>query len=168
MSSCGSVRESDTGNCVWNVQNALYVRGILAQVDGVYGPATTAAVRKFQTSRQLTADGIAGRQTLAELEKSLCDFFLGSCTYTFDRAATRQIHDALGKPDGVVERGSGWVVCKALRGSSARVVCDLLFPLGTGVVRRAAGSAAQNKACLTVDPARLPVRLYSTSGAACT
>ncbi len=167
LSSCRSVGESDTGSCVRSVQNALYLRGLLSGVDGVFGPATTAAVREFQTSHGLTTDGIAGRQTLAELEKSLCDSFLGSCTRTFDRTSTRQIYQALGEQGGAVEQGSSWVFCKALRGPHATVICDLLLPLGVDVVRDAAGNAVQNDACLTVDPARIPVRLYSDSGPGC-
>jgi peptidoglycan hydrolase-like protein with peptidoglycan-binding domain len=36
-------------------------------IDGRYGPLTAHAVERFQTARRLTADGIAGPHTLAEL-----------------------------------------------------------------------------------------------------
>ena len=51
-----------SGSSVAALQRAL---GITA--DGVYGPQTRRAVRRFQRSQGLTVDGIAGPQTLAAL-----------------------------------------------------------------------------------------------------
>jgi hypothetical protein len=59
-SSAKVVRSS--GSTVAELQRAL---GITA--DGVYGPQTRRAVRRFQRSQGLTVDGIAGPQTLAAL-----------------------------------------------------------------------------------------------------
>jgi peptidoglycan hydrolase-like protein with peptidoglycan-binding domain len=39
--------------------------------DGIYGAETEAAVRAFQRQKQLLADGVAGRITLQQLEKSI-------------------------------------------------------------------------------------------------
>jgi peptidoglycan hydrolase-like protein with peptidoglycan-binding domain len=51
-----------SGSSVAALQRAL---GISA--DGIYGPQTRRAVRRFQRSQGLTVDGIAGPQTLAAL-----------------------------------------------------------------------------------------------------
>jgi hypothetical protein len=51
-----------SGSTVAAVQSAL---GIPA--DGIYGPQTRRAVRRFQRAHGLTVDGIAGPQTLAAL-----------------------------------------------------------------------------------------------------
>ena len=51
------------------MQNALISLGFLkGKADGVFGNMTLAAVKAFQTSNKLTADGIAGRRTLSALE----------------------------------------------------------------------------------------------------
>jgi putative chitinase len=41
------------------------------EADGVAGPATSAAVKAFQTSQGLTADGVAGPRTIAAIEAAL-------------------------------------------------------------------------------------------------
>lgn len=67
------LREGDTGAQVEQIQFWL---ATLAQfsssipsptVDGIFGPATTAAVRAFQRSQGLTADGIVGQNTWTAL-----------------------------------------------------------------------------------------------------
>ncbi|HEX2105449.1 MAG TPA: peptidoglycan-binding protein [Solirubrobacteraceae bacterium] len=55
-------QSSAKGGTVAAVQRAL---GLPA--DGVYGPRTRAAVRRFQRRHGLTVDGVVGPQTLAEL-----------------------------------------------------------------------------------------------------
>lgn len=54
---------------VKQLQTALSERGYaqVGQADGIYGPKTAAAVRQFQQDNQLTANGIAGSDTLSLL-----------------------------------------------------------------------------------------------------
>lgn len=67
------LRPGDQGESVRILQYYLaaisyfYPAVSLIQVDGIYGPATEAALRQFQQAFGLTADGIAGRQTAARI-----------------------------------------------------------------------------------------------------
>lgn len=56
---CEGSRDAD----VMVMQRRLKARGIAVTIDGLYGPATTKAVREFQSSIGLVADGIAGEKT---------------------------------------------------------------------------------------------------------
>ena len=64
-----TLRLGNRGDRVRLLQNALISLGFLkGKADGVFGNMTLAAVKAFQTSNKLTADGIAGRRTLSALE----------------------------------------------------------------------------------------------------
>jgi peptidoglycan hydrolase-like protein with peptidoglycan-binding domain len=61
-------RSSDGSERVRDVQRRLNRLGHGAgAVDGLFGPATDAAVRRFQSRRALAADGVVGPRTLAAL-----------------------------------------------------------------------------------------------------
>ena len=56
------------GSEVTKIQTILKEKGFYTgKIDGIYGTMTRNAVIKFQKSRGLTADGIAGKNTLAAL-----------------------------------------------------------------------------------------------------
>ncbi len=56
------------GEEVYKIQQRLLSWGYYGgEVDGIYGSATTAAVKKFQQKNGLAVDGIAGEATLAAL-----------------------------------------------------------------------------------------------------
>jgi len=67
-----TLKPGDTGAQVVALQKALVSLGFLTgKADGDYGPATTAAVTKFQTAHGLTADGVLGPATLSALKTAL-------------------------------------------------------------------------------------------------
>lgn len=58
LSTAKSLREGNNGELVCKLQEKLGVK-----VDGIFGAATTAAVKQYQRNRGLTSDGIVGVQT---------------------------------------------------------------------------------------------------------
>lgn len=52
---------------VQNLQELLNKNGYSCDADGIFGPKTEAAVRKFQKDMDLDVDGIAGQQTKTAL-----------------------------------------------------------------------------------------------------
>lgn len=63
----GTVKRNDTGNSVKWVQYELKESGYSVDIDGEYGLKTFNAVKKFQQSCKITADGVAGPKTIAKL-----------------------------------------------------------------------------------------------------
>jgi peptidoglycan hydrolase-like protein with peptidoglycan-binding domain len=61
------VRRGDTEHPVRTLQQLLRAHGKNVAVDGLFGPATDAAVRTFQASRGLAVDGIVGPHTWSAL-----------------------------------------------------------------------------------------------------
>ncbi|HEY0736819.1 MAG TPA: N-acetylmuramoyl-L-alanine amidase [Herpetosiphonaceae bacterium] len=57
------VQRGQSGERVKTVQYLLREYGINVTVDGIFGPATESAVKTFQTSKGVTADGIVGAAT---------------------------------------------------------------------------------------------------------
>ncbi len=55
------------GEDVRDVQQALVDAGLEVEVDGIFGPLTSEAVKKFQRRNDLTVDGIVGPATLTAL-----------------------------------------------------------------------------------------------------
>jgi len=67
-----TLKPGDTGPQVKVLQRALAHLGYSpGTIDGQYGPATTQAVKSFQTAHGLTADGVCGPKTVAALKNAL-------------------------------------------------------------------------------------------------
>ena len=65
-----TLRKGSAGDYVSLMQTMLVNRGYsLGSVDGIFGAKTDAAVRAFQKANGLTADGICGPATWAELDR---------------------------------------------------------------------------------------------------
>jgi hypothetical protein len=61
----------DVNGVKWTQLALNLLLGSSLEVDGVYGPATKAAVTKFQTANNLEADGWAGTKTTDALREAL-------------------------------------------------------------------------------------------------
>ena len=70
-SSATRLEKGSTGSAVKDLQTKLKKLGYYdAYVDGDYGDTTVAAVKAFQKKYNLTADGIAGKETLKKLDSA--------------------------------------------------------------------------------------------------
>ncbi len=65
-----NVKKGQKGNAVKWVQWKLNQSGISLVIDGEFGEKTLAAVKKFQKSKKLEADGIVGKKTRTALKKA--------------------------------------------------------------------------------------------------
>ena len=61
------IRIGHRGRETRELQEKLSNAGYRLEADGIFGPATDAAVRRFQRDRGLVVDGIAGPKTMAAL-----------------------------------------------------------------------------------------------------
>lgn len=64
---CVSVRRGAQGNLTWILQAILLVKGYSIDLDGLFGNDTESAVKNYQSSKGLTSDGVAGRNTWKSL-----------------------------------------------------------------------------------------------------
>ncbi|MEM8612485.1 MAG: peptidoglycan-binding protein [Cyanobacteria bacterium P01_H01_bin.105] len=72
------LQEGDRGPAVAELQRQLNSNGLFpSAINGVYGPATTQAVRQFQRIRRLDVTGIADIQTLNLLDVDLSQLLAG-------------------------------------------------------------------------------------------
>lgn len=65
------VEMGDRGQDVKDLQTLLNQIGYNLAVDGIFGGATDAALRQFQTSVGISADGQAGKVTIARLQETI-------------------------------------------------------------------------------------------------
>jgi peptidoglycan hydrolase-like protein with peptidoglycan-binding domain len=73
-----ALRRGETSRGVTDLQRALLDLGFALPIstkngaqppDGIFGAETEGALKKFQASQSLTADGVAGRDTLGALDR---------------------------------------------------------------------------------------------------
>jgi len=70
----GTYRRGEQGDSVVAIQQALTQLGFEpGEIDGRFGEQTEQAVIAFQTSAELTVDGIVGPETLAAMTRALAD-----------------------------------------------------------------------------------------------
>lgn len=86
-----TLRVGDEGPYVREVQRALAIT-----VDGIFGPATEAAVKNFQRANRLEVDGVVGPATWAALERPVTTPFGGEIKYVYDH--TPGLAELIGRP----------------------------------------------------------------------
>ncbi len=64
------LKRGSRGEAVRELQRNLAALGYRTAADGAFGPATATVLKKFQSERGLTADGIAGPRTMAALRQA--------------------------------------------------------------------------------------------------
>ena len=74
-----------SGTDVKQLQQLLSARGYRVSADGSFGPATLAAVKRFQRAHHLHADGLVGAATLRQLKPSVASSpgYAASSTFVF-------------------------------------------------------------------------------------
>ena len=91
-----AIRSGSKGERVKALQNALITLGYLSgNADGVYGSKTKNAVKAFQRSKKLTADGVAGKKTLSSIESALA----GNSSVPVSAPASETASDPTPVPD---------------------------------------------------------------------
>ena len=66
---CPTLKNGSRGNITWLIQAMLVCRGYNLKLDSVYGDKTEIAIKQFQKSHGLVADGICGKNTFEKLFK---------------------------------------------------------------------------------------------------
>ncbi|MFC7092972.1 N-acetylmuramidase domain-containing protein [Jeongeupia naejangsanensis] len=105
-----TLRNGDQGQAVRDLQRQLIATGYRLNADGWYGESTESAVRRFQQSHDLVADGLAGPKTLQTLRAG------GADPRLMTGADLQRAADLLGVPlaciqavNAVESRGSGFL-----------------------------------------------------------
>lgn len=100
------LQRGDKGSDVLQLQTDLKKAGYTVLVDGSFGPATEAAVRKFQSDNKLAVDGYFGPSSKATLAESLKvdndKYRLVTGTFTGKEAAEKQAEK--------LRKEHGWLV----------------------------------------------------------
>ena len=130
----GSLRKGATGSAVKDLQTKLKKLGFYnASIDGDYGDTTVAAVKAFQKKYNLTADGVAGSETLKKL----------------DSAYKNADSD---KDDGSLRKGATGTAVKTLQTNLKKLGFYTAYVDGSfGATTESAVKAFQKKYGLTAD-----------------
>ena len=132
----GSLRKGVTGSAVKDLQTKLKKLGFYnASIDGDYGDTTVAAVKAFQKKYNLTADGVAGSETLKKLD-----------------AAYKNADSNTSTDDGSLRKGSTGTAVKTLQTNLKQLGFYTAYVDGSfGATTESAVKAFQKKYGLTAD-----------------
>lgn len=106
-------RQGARGVDVATAQDLLAAAGRPVAADGVFGPATTRALKAFQTSRRLPADGVVGARTWTALTVTLRSGAKGRAVKALQRQLAQEGHRVA--LDGVFGAGTGSALRAAQR-----------------------------------------------------
>ncbi|MFI6416013.1 peptidoglycan-binding protein [Streptomyces sp. NPDC050842] len=114
-----ALRQGARGVDVATAQDLLAAAGRPVTADGVFGSATTRAVKDFQKSRRLAADGVVGSRTWTALAVTLRPGSKGRAVRALQRQLGQEGHRIV--VDGVFGAGTGSAVraVQRARGLSA-------------------------------------------------
>ncbi|QCW50312.1 peptidoglycan-binding protein [Nocardioides dongxiaopingii] len=108
------LREGDRGPAVQALQVQLNKHGSTLDTDGAFGPATSAAVRSFQSGNGLGADGVAGPATWTTLLGTGGGGTAPGTTYdSLSEAQKANARTIIGVGRGAGVPEQGWVVALA-------------------------------------------------------
>ena len=132
----GSLRKGVTGSAVKDLQTKLKKLGFYnASIDGDYGDTTVAAVKAFQKKYNLTADGVAGSETLKKLD-----------------TAYKNADSNTSTDDGSLRKGSTGTAVKTLQTNLKQLGFYTAYVDGSfGATTESAVKAFQKKYGLTAD-----------------
>ncbi|MER8042077.1 peptidoglycan-binding protein [Streptomyces sp. NPDC094032] len=108
-----ALRQGSRGVDVATLQDLLAAAGRTVTADGVFGPATTRALKAFQTSRRLPADGVVGSRTWTALVVPLRPGAKGRAVKALQRQLAQEGHRVA--LDGVFGAGTGAALRAAQR-----------------------------------------------------
>ncbi|MFD7861501.1 peptidoglycan-binding protein [Streptomyces sp. NPDC059783] len=107
------LRAGARGVDVTTAQDLLAAAGHPVRADGVFGPATTRALKAFQNSRRLTPDGVIGPRAWAALAVTLRPGAKGRAVLALQRQLVQEGHRL--RTDGSFGPGTGTALRAAQR-----------------------------------------------------
>jgi peptidoglycan hydrolase-like protein with peptidoglycan-binding domain len=116
MAAWPTVKQGAIGERVYAIQYLLNARGARLATDGHFGPATTAAVRAFQSRSHLSADGQVGPLTWSRLIIQVKQGNTGAAV----SAVQHNLRFAYGYRNVAVDGQFGAITNSAVRGFQAR------------------------------------------------
>lgn len=179
LGTCPTMAVGSRGDCVKSLQQSFAALGVGLSIDGDFGAQTEKAVRAFQSSQNLKADGVVGPATRDRLNKVAnspaalgpqgqdelrvspdghiasggvyhCGNAFGTCSFYFSRPMTKELARAFNNHE--IESGLAQIaMCHRLTGSAVPgIACDVFMLLASDVIKKTSKAAADGNGCLRI------------------